>query len=221
MASSATADPAVKRPQVRLSILHVSHAAKPIVPSKHFNVDDWKASVNTHTLLDEVGVGAVPVSEGRFLWGQGQLYLAFYAADLDLEVHNEKHDGPVWNDDSFTIEFFTGDDRMRVITVSPTGVVADGVCPTGAVHLGDAGCDRKWQSLVRVAFDYDGTINKVGDYDEEWNVELAIPLRSISAASSSGTSILFALKRCEIAYNGVRACGLWGSAAQPAELVLD
>src|SRR5262249_12108630 len=49
--------------------LHVPRAARRIVPAKHFTVDAWGSSATTHTLLDENGRGAVPVSEARFLWG--------------------------------------------------------------------------------------------------------------------------------------------------------
>ena len=71
------------------------------------------------------------------------------------------------------------------------------------------------------ASDLDGTLNKLGDFDEEWNIQLAIPLRSLEASASAGTRLEFALNRCEIAFDGQRSCGAWGSNESPAELVLQ
>jgi len=203
-------------------LLRVPRAPHAIVPSTRFDVPTWGSAVSTHTLLDEHGNGAVPVSEARFLWRDGFLYLLFYAGDLDLQIHATRRDGPVWKDDSFTLAFFGPDEKARLITVSATGVVADGICPRTATSLGDVACDLRWTSGIRAAADWDGTINKLGDFDEEWNIQAAIPLRALSSAPlAAGASIEFALTRCEIAYDGRRACGAWGSRAKPAELVLD
>ncbi len=203
------------------SFLNVPRAPKAVVPSSHFDVNVWGSAVNTHTLLDANGKGAVPVSEARFLWGQEQLYVAFYAGDLDLEVRETKHDGAVWKDDSVTLSFFTGDAQKLLITVSPTGVLADGTCPRDAKNLSDTRCDLSWESHARFAVDYDGTLNKLGDFDEEWTVQLAIPLRSLAAPAAPGTELSFAVNRCDMAFDGQRACGAWGKSDAPARLVLQ
>jgi hypothetical protein len=203
------------------ALLSVPRAPKLIIPSSRFDVDVWGSAVNTHTLLDDNGKGAVPVSEARFLWGQGQLYVAFYAGDLDLEVRETKHDGPVWKDDSVSLSFFTADDEKRVITVSPTGVLADAICPRDAKNVSDERCDRHWESHAHFGVDYDGTLNKLGDFDEEWNIQLAIPLRSLGAPAEAGTRVRFALKRCDMAFDGQRSCGSWGNAETPGELALQ
>jgi hypothetical protein len=203
-------------------VLSVPRAKAPVHPTGHFNVATWGSAANTHTLLDREGRGAVPVSEARFLWGDGQLYLFFYAGDLDLQLHTEKHDGPVWKDDSVALTFFSANGTKRVIQISPKGAVADGVCPDDASDLGDPRCDPKWESGVRVGGDYDGTINKVGDFDEEWAVEAAVPLASLSLGNAGvGTRIRVRVSRCEVAQDGVRACGSWGDARNGGTLVLD
>ena len=201
--------------------LNVPRAAKPLTPSSEFDVSTWGNAVNTHTLLDTSGKGAVPVSEARFLWGNGQLYVAFYAGDLDLEVREKAHDGPVWKDDSVMLSFFTSDGKKRIISASPTGVLADALCPHDAENSSDARCDLRWESHARIAVDYDGTLNKLGDFDEEWTIQFAIPLRSLGAASTAGTRLSFTLNRCDMAFDGKRACGAWGSNEVPAELVLQ
>jgi hypothetical protein len=200
----------------------------PLVPTGRFDVKTWSGAVNTHTLRDAAGQGAVPVSEARFLWGKDHLYMFFYAGDLDLQARAKKHDDPVWNDDAVHLEFPVRDGsgnptgQKYVIDVSPTGVLADGVCPVEAADLGQPGCDLSWESHARAGTDYDGTLNKIGDFDEEWAVELAIPLAAIGVrAPLAGKRVPFALRRCEVAHDGPRACGSWGSAATPAVLVLS
>jgi hypothetical protein len=217
-ASSPDAPAAAGAPQV----LSVPRAKAPIRPTGRFNVAIWGSAANTHTLLDREGLGAVPVSEARFLWGDAQLYLFFYAGDLDLQVHTDKHDGPVWKDDSVALTFFPSDGTKRVIQVSPKGVVADGQCPGDASDLGDPRCDLKWESGARVGADYDGTVNKVGDFDEEWAVEVAVPLASLSLGKPGpGTRVPVRVSRCEVAYDGVRACGSWGSARDGGILAFE
>ena len=191
--------------------LSVTHARSRIVPTGHFDVHVWGGAVNTGTLLDKAGLGAVPVSEARFLWGDDALYLFFYAGDLDLQAHATRHDGPVWNDDSVALTFFAADGTRRVIQISVTGTVADGSCPGDAAGLADPRCDLGWESGVRVGTDFDGTVDHVGDRDEEWAVEAAIPLAAIGARGAAGTRVALSIGRCEIAYDGPRACGAWGS----------
>jgi hypothetical protein len=208
--------------------LDVPRAHALIRPTGHFDVNVWGGSPNTHTLLDDAGVGAVPVNECRFLWGQDNLYAFFYAGDLDLQVRATKHDGKVWADDAVTFAFSPGpnSDAGRasryVVAVNPTGVLADGVCPADAIDLGDPRCDLRWESGARVGTDYDGTINKLGDFDEEWAVEMALPLKAIGIDPHAAPPIHvpMTIRRCEMAHDGPRACGLWGTPGRPADLVL-
>ncbi len=189
----------------------MTHARSRIVPTGRFDVHVWGGAVNTGTLLDKAGLGAVPVSEARFLWGDDALYFFFYAGDLDLQAHVTRHDGPVWNDDSVALSFPAADGTRRIIQISVTGKVADGSCPGDAAGLADPRCDLGWESGVRVGTDFDGTVNHVGDRDEEWAVEAVIPLAAIGARGAPGTRVALSLGRCEIAYDGPRACGTWGS----------
>src|SRR5580693_5319009 len=66
----AGAPAATVAPAARAASLAVTRARSRIHPTGRFDVDAWGGSVNTHTLLDSAGVGAVPVSECRFLWDQ-------------------------------------------------------------------------------------------------------------------------------------------------------
>jgi hypothetical protein len=178
----------------------------------------WEADVgNTRNFLDDAGRGMVPYTEAKARWGDGKLYLMLYAGDLDLEGTVREPDGDVERDDAFHIEL-GGPDDVRVVSVSVLGTVADARCrrtPAGRT------CDRAWQSHAEVAVDRDGTLNKLGDNDEEWVVEMALPFAALGiAAPGPGTELPLSIRRCEVARAGKRACGSWG-AAPPGRIVLD
>ncbi len=61
----------------------------------------------------------------------------------------------------------------------------------------------------------------MGDYDEEWVVEMAVPFASLGIdRATPGTRIPISIQRCEIGRDGPRACGAWGLAPH-GELVLE
>jgi hypothetical protein len=197
--------------------LHVPRAARPIpIDAELEGKKVWEADTgNTGNFKDDAGRGMVPFSEAKLRWREGTLYLMLYAGDLDLEGKTTRRNGPVEEDDAFHVEFGAGD-QVRVVAVSVLGTVADSLC-------GRAGkpCDRRWRSHARVAVDRDGTLNKVGDNDEEWVVEMAIPFSSLGLTHAGpGTRLPFSIKRCEIGKTGRHACGAWGAQPQ-GELILD
>ncbi len=162
------------------------------------------------------GRGMVPYTEAKARWGSGKLYLMLYAGDLDLEGTVRARDGAVDGDDAFRLEFGTGND-LRVIWVSVLGTLADARCRPAP---GGRTCDARWNSHAQVAVDRDGTLNKIGDNDEEWVVEMAIPLADLGFANARpGTRIPFAVSRCEVGHGRQHDCGGWGT-ARPAALTL-
>ena len=194
-----------------------------IVPTGRFDVHFWSGAVSTGTLLDKARLGAVPVSEARFLWGAGALYLFFYAGDLDLQAHATKHDGPVWNDDSVALTFPGADGTKRVIQISVTGVSGrwkrvPATPPASPIRAAIcAGRAASGWARTRT-----GRSNHIGDNDEEWAVEAAVPLAAIGVpAVGTGARIPFRIDRCEMAYDGPRACGAWGDRAGGGVLVLQ
>jgi hypothetical protein len=179
----------------------------------------WEADTgNTENFVDSGGHGMVPYTAAKVRWGDGKLYFLLYAGDLDLEGKIDKADTPFDKDDSFRLEFSSGDD-VRVVAVSVLGRVYDAIC-RGPVSARK--CDSKWQSHAQVAIDRDGTLNRIHDNDEEWVVEMALPLHDLGIVSPGpGTRIRFAVSRCEVGYDGVHACGGWGKGERTGELALD
>lgn len=202
--------------------IHVPHAAAPIhVDAEMVGKKVWESEAgSTANLKDQSGKGMVPYTEVKARWGDGHLYFWMYAGDLDLEGSVKERDGDLTKDDSFHVEL-GGPGRVYVVDVSVLGTIADAVC-TGPSDPASRRCDSGWQSQAIVAVDVDGTLNKTGDNDEEWLVEMAIPLESLGLAQARpGTRVPFAVRRCEIGRDGPHACGTWGTGAQRGELILD
>jgi hypothetical protein len=213
--TSAASIGSVHRPAVR--VFPVPRVSAPIpINAEVEGKKDWEGEIGkTPNFLDEAGRGIVPYTEARLRWGDDKLYLLLYAGDLDLEGTVTQHDGDLAKDDSFRLEF-PGGDRVRVIDVSVLGTVADRLCTTSGP---DARCDASWESHAEVAVDKDGTMNKVGDNDEEWVVEMAIPFSSLGISHpTAGTRIPFSVRRCEVGH-GRTPCGEWGK-DPPSELEL-
>ena len=207
--------------------LHAPHVSAPIVVDAEIEGQKaWESDIgSTNVFKDENGQGMVPYTEAKVRWGDGTLYLWLYAGDLDLEGTVKTPDGPVLQDDAFAIEFGVGgaQDKVRTVDVSVLGTVADAEC-TGTVGgpLEGRRCDPAWSSRATVSVDSDGTLNKTGDNDEEWVVEMAIPFASLGLANATaGTRIPFAIRRCDIGKTGKHACGGFGVGKTRGELVLD
>jgi hypothetical protein len=198
--------------------LHVPRAGAPIpIDAELEGKKVWEGGAgSTLNFKDDAGKGMVPYTEAKVRWGDGKLYFLLYAGDLDLEGSVTEADGPVSKDDSFRMEI-GGPDGTRVIEVSVLGTVADSMCSGGGAQ-----CDAAWQSHAAVAVDRDGTLNRLGDNDEEWVVEMAVPFASLALPNPrAGTRIPFAVHRCDVRRDGPHACGSWGTGPQRGELILD
>src|SRR5260221_2195603 len=205
--------------QPSASTLHVPRTRSPIPITA--DVDGkkvWEGDRgNTQNFKDPAGKGMVPYTEAKLRWGDEKLYLLLYAGDLDLEGTIRESDGPVENDDSFRLEFASGAE-VRVVSVSVLGTVADAICSGPSTSRS---CDPRWQSHAEVAVDRDGTLNHVGDNDEEWVVEMVIPVSALRIVHAvPGAHIPFSISRCEVGH-GAHSCGSWGKAAPSGGLGLD
>lgn len=218
---SATKGAAVALPAARAPAtvtLSVPRARDPIVIDAELEGKKvWEADTgNTKNLRDSGGRGMVPYTEAKARWGDGKLYLMLYAGDLDLQGQVRDGDGPVENDDAFHLELGAGAE-VRTVSVSVLGTVADALCTRAATGRA---CDPRWQSHAVVAVDRDGTLNKVGDNDEEWVVEMALPFAALGITNAGpGTRLAFSVRRCEVGQAGRHACGSWG-VEPPGELLL-
>ena len=168
------------------------------------------------------GVNAArPHSEARFVWGDGHLYVEFYAADQDIHANHETADGPVWESDSFHLVLSDGKTEHS-FDVSPLGTLTDGERSAAAAVPGSPRpFDYAWNSGAHISHEIDGTPNRTDDDDEEWVIEMAIPFDALGLAGVSGEKLGASIRRCDTLKSGVRSCGSWGDGEKKGLLVLE
>ena len=195
------------------TVLRVPRAHGPIVLDGELGDAAWLAdSARTGDFLAPSGEPGRPHAEARFSWGDDRLYVALYAADSDIRAARVAPDGPLWLGDTFELTFDSPDGQRR-IDVAPDGTVTD-------ARRTDGAWDYAWQSGVQVARDADGTINEPSDEDEEWVLELAIPLRALGLDAREGARADLHVVRCDVVPRGPRRCTSWGEGEGRSQLEL-
>jgi hypothetical protein len=158
----------------------------------------------TGPLLTDTGDPAVPYSQARLVWGDGYLYMALFASDEDVETHVTRNDADVGRDDDDFHVVFTREDTAYAFDFSPTALVTD------AVRHGTGPWDRGWNGGAHVSKELGGTPNAPNNLDEEWELEIAIPLSSLGLAGEPGENVGFSLHRCDTPKDAKRVCAGWG-----------
>ena len=182
--------------------LRVPRASAP--PKLDGEVDDWRGAHAQTGMFKSVDGQNAPDSEARLVWGDGKLFLLLYAADQDIRASVKTHDAPLWPEDAFKLSFGQpGEAAAHVIYVSPIGTITDEAVVADRL-------DSSWESHAEVAHDVDGTLNDSHDEDEEWVVEMALPLSSLGLRGEPGERIGFSVRRCDVPKGAGRRCTAWG-----------
>jgi hypothetical protein len=147
----------------------------------------WMTAARTGSFIGEDGQPARPYSDAKFLVDDTHLYLGLYAADEDIQTSSVAHDA-VLGGDVFSIRLQPVGGRAYLIDVSAAGVVSDGV------ETSTGGIDRRWESGTRLGIDRDGTLNQPDDDDEEWVVEMAIPLHALGVSAGGSAPVRLAAR---------------------------
>ncbi len=126
----------------------------------------------------------------------------------------------MWTEDSFHVVFSDGVTE-RSFDVSPTGTLADGVRAVRVTSDAPHPFDFRWQSGARVSHEFDGTPNQSADIDEEWLIEMAIPLEALGITGQKGERLGVSVRRCDTLKSGQRSCGSWGYGEKRGVLVLE
>lgn len=217
---------ATRGPQVHASpsVLptSVATASSLVVPARagditidgEFEDDVWSGEVARTGGFQNGGAVARPYSDIRMTYGNGTLYLLLYAADEDIRVlADAAPDSPLYTSDAFTLGFRTSDGD-RLIDISAAGVVTD------ARRTTDGVTDFSWSSNATIGTDRDGTPNDPSDQDEEWVLEVAIPLSSLGLHGVPGEHVEAWARRCDDVRGAGKACGAWGTSEHPVTLTL-
>jgi hypothetical protein len=192
------------------AVLRVPRAAPAPVLDGDNDDPGWTRApgpARTGPFLDARGAATRPHSDARLLWGDGQLYLLLYAADDDIRARG----------DAFRIRVSRGG-RTFAIEVSADGAIREAARDARGV------LDPSWRSGAHVSREIDGTLDDARDTDEEWSLEMALPLAPLGLKGEPGEVAGFAIERCDASSTGERSCGAWagvGLAAARGRLVLD
>lgn len=188
-------------------VLRVPHAPGPITLDGDTDDPGWlrlPGPARTYAFRFKNGRSALPYSEARVVWSGDYLYLALYASDQDIESHTDQPDQPIpLEDDDFRVVFSQGDVEYA-IEVTPKALITD------AIRRGEGAWDVTWNSGAHASREIDGLINDTKSKDEEWAIELAVPLESIGLRGERGETIGMSIRRCDIPFGVPRVCAGWG-----------
>ena len=120
-------------------------------------------------------------AEGRLLYDDTYLYIAYKSDDKDVWHVNTQRDDKTWLEDVVEV-FFKLDDNQSPyyeFEFNAIGVIWDGFMS----RRGAAGDVRRWNQWnsegLRVATRVQGTLNHWQDHDKSWTCEVAIPLSDL------------------------------------------
>jgi hypothetical protein len=103
-------------------------------------------------------------------WDDDALYLAAQLEDRDVHSSFERRDDPLWKEEA--LELFVARDAggpYVELQVSPRNVQFDS--RFASYRKGDEAWNGRWRSAVAV----DGTVDRRGDRDRGWSVEMRVP----------------------------------------------
>jgi hypothetical protein len=164
------------------------------------------------------GAPASPYSEARLVWEGPYLFLALYAADEDIRSRGcpgaDASPGDDCAIDSFRLTLSRGE-LQYVIEVSPRGIEDE------SIRSAHDASPRAWASGAHVASERDGTPDDPSDTDEEWRVEMAIPLDAFGVRAEPGEALGLRLRRCDRPKNAATECAQWGAGDVPGQIVLQ
>ena len=181
-------------------------ASEPVHFSGKIEQVAWaEPAARTGSFHDERGALSRPYSDARFTWRDGNLYVFLYAADENIEAPETS--GQELAHDAFRLTFATAEDT-RQLEVSARGAM------TASLTRSDGGTGP-WMTSAQAVTDAEETVDDPTDEDEEWIVELTVPLTSLGLHGAAGEPVALAIERCDSLRSGMRACGSWGSLHSP------
>jgi hypothetical protein len=204
----------VEQPVARGLVIDVPRAPGDITIDGELEDPGWSGGMGrTGAFTTADGRDAHPYSDARFVHRNGQLFVVLYAADEDIRATSARHDEPLYGADAFQLTLRTTSGELS-LDVSSAGVVTD------ARRSASGALDFSWESHARVAVDRDGTPNDPSDQDEEWVVEMAIPLEALGLSGRAGERIGLEVRRCDDVPGIGRVCAGWGPQGHGGVLVL-
>lgn len=196
-----------------LAIVHVPFSGDAIVLDGDLDEPSWRASVR-RTFVRQDGSEGKPYSDVRLSHSGSMLRVALYASDHDIVTAGAPHDGPLWRGDDFHVVFTLGK-TSYAFDVDPKCTITD------ARRDGEGAWSYGWESGARAACDTDGTVDHPGDNDEEWVVEMEIPLAALGLSGARAERLELGARRCDVSRAGGKPLETPCPRIEPIALVLD
>ncbi len=193
-------------------VVHVPRAGEPVKIDGELDEPSWQKSAR-RTFVRQDGSEAKPYSDIRLTWSDGTLHVGLYASDHDIVTAHVPTDGPVWRGDAFHVVF--GKKTQYSIDVDAKCTISD------AKRAAEGRWDYTWQSGAHAACDADGTIDQPGDNDEEWVVEMDVPLAAIGLSGKPGEHVELVARRCDVKEAGGKPLESPCPQIEPITIVLD
>lgn len=165
------------------AILRAMKAQGPIVVDGKLDEADWIAA-NASQPFPAAGGGAADPKAAttiRATWDDKNLYFGFKVLDDNIETSYKNRDDELWNADDVEIYLdglADGKDYIE-LQVSPANVVFDALFKS---HRTPDWKDAKSFNIegLQTAVVVNGTLNKAGDADTGYDVEVAVPLAAVA-----------------------------------------
>ena len=180
-----------------------SMAAGPVTIDGALDEEVWRDT----QAIREFGIPVthrVPVhgTEGRIMWDRRFLYVGFIAEDPDVRSVFTERDSDTYRDDVLEIFMKTGPTVKSHYNfeINALGTVKDEYHTPAQPFQTGWNCEG-----IRIAAKVVGTLNDSTDFDERWQLEIAIPFASLPSlrgrAPGSGDVWLFHLARIDRSAN--------------------
>jgi hypothetical protein len=173
----------------------VHKTLKPIKLDGKLDEAAWKTAPTTGAFVETMTGGAAPIkTEAKLLWDDQNLYVAFENADTDVWSSLSKRDDHLWGEEAVEVMIdANGDGKSYVeLQVGPNGNIFDTYLPARRQWEDSMTPKRErysWNSKSKAGVSVDGTLNKHGDKDKGWTVELAIPLADANGLDTPGVRL--------------------------------
>ncbi len=156
-------------------------SAKPITIDGKLTEEIWAKAPSTGPFVETMQGGPSPIkTEAKLAWDENYLYIAFQCEDEDIWSDFKKRDDKLWEQEA--VEVFidaNGDGKEYIeLQVNPHNAVFDSFLPAYRKNQND------WNSKIKTAVVVDGTLDKRGDKDKGWVVEMALPWADVKGKAT-------------------------------------
>lgn len=175
---------------------------KPIRIDGFLNEPAWRKAGALEFILPVSHKKPISKTEGRVLWDRNCLYVGFKAYDKDVWGYFKKRDSWTFKEDALEVFFKTGvqEECYYNFEINALGTIYDAFSLKSGAGGKDLHRWSKWNCKgIKVGIHIEGTLNNPEDEDEYWQMEVAIPFKSLPTLKGkppkSGDVWMFHLSR--------------------------